>query len=108
MSIKDQLVSQILSQICIIRYLFATVKNPPSAALRAFDSLYESRIIVMGRDCPMKLIPANDVILELEKTAAGCEAAAKEAPEPEAGKLRKFAQLCRGWMMSLKFGSWTS
>ena len=56
----------------------------------------------------MQFIPAVDVISELERKASDCEKAAKEMPEPEATRLRKFAQLCHAWIMSLKYGNWTS
>ncbi|HET9839190.1 MAG TPA: hypothetical protein VFR84_13215 [Candidatus Angelobacter sp.] len=56
----------------------------------------------------MKFVPAGDVISELEKTAADCEKASREMPEPEAAKLRNLAERCRGPIMSLKYGNWTS
>ncbi len=56
----------------------------------------------------MNFIPARDVISELERLAASYDKAAQQTREPEAGKLRQFAQLCRCWIMSLKYGSWTS
>jgi hypothetical protein len=56
----------------------------------------------------MKFVPPDDVISELKKTADDCEKAALDMPEREATSLRNLANLCRGWILSLKYGNWTS
>jgi len=53
-------------------------------------------------------ISAGEVIADLERRASEYDAAAKEVSEPETSRFRKLAQLCRGWVMSLKWGNWTS
>ena len=54
----------------------------------------------------MRLIPAGEVIAELEKKAADCEERAGKEAEPEATKLREEALLCREWIVALCSGKW--
>ncbi|MGA7292738.1 MAG: hypothetical protein WBW53_13595 [Terriglobales bacterium] len=54
------------------------------------------------------IIPASATISELKKKAAECEEKAKQAPEPEAAKLREEALLYRQWIAALRSGKWHS
>jgi hypothetical protein len=74
----------------------------PDAQLGAGDKL------VMREMQAARFLPVTEVLADLEKKAAEYEHLASEMREPEAGKLRKLAELCRGWIMSLKYGNWTS
>jgi hypothetical protein len=54
------------------------------------------------------IIPADATISELKKKVAECETKAKQAPEPEAAKLREEALLYREWIAALRSGKWHS
>ncbi len=54
-------------------------------------------------------IPADATLKELEAQAEELQQQASKAQEPEASLLREKAQLCLGWMKSLRVGGpWTS
>jgi hypothetical protein len=55
----------------------------------------------------MKIIPADDVIADLERKAAECEARESEA-EPAATQLKEEANRIRAWITDLKTRKWTS
>ena len=63
---------------------------------------------LMAKIQASKFIPAGEVIADLEKRAGEYDTAAKQMSEPEASKFRELAELCRGWIKSLKYGNWTS
>ena len=50
----------------------------------------------------MKIIPAGDVIADLEKKTAECEAKAESESEPIATELKEEANLIRAWIAALK------
>ena len=56
----------------------------------------------------MKIIPANDVIADLERKAAECEARAESEAEPAATQLKEEANRIRAWITDLKTRKWTS
>jgi hypothetical protein len=56
----------------------------------------------------MKIIPANDVIADLERKAAQCEARAECEGEPAATQLKEEANRIRAWITDLKTRKWTS
>ena len=59
-------------------------------------------------DYAMKIIPADDVIADLERKAADCEAKLGSEPEPIATQLREKAKAIRAWVADLKAGRWVS
>ncbi|SRR5260370_37072231 len=56
----------------------------------------------------VKIIPADDVIADLEREARGCEARTQSEPKQIATKLKEQANLLRDWITALKSGRWTS
>jgi hypothetical protein len=56
----------------------------------------------------MKIIPAGDVLTDLERKAADCEARAESELEPIATQLREKARVIRAWIADLKAGKWIS
>lgn len=56
----------------------------------------------------MEIVPADDVIADLERKAADCEARASSEPEPIATQLREKARVIRTWIADLKAGRWVS
>jgi hypothetical protein len=56
----------------------------------------------------MKIIPANDVIADMERKAAECEARAESETVPAATELKEEANRIRAWITDLKTRKWTS
>jgi len=56
----------------------------------------------------MKIIPADDVIADLERKAVECEARAESEGEPAATQLKEEANRIRAWIADLKTYKWTS
>jgi hypothetical protein len=56
----------------------------------------------------MKIIPAGDVIADLERKAADCEVRAESEAEPIATHLKDEAKRIRSWIAHLKTGRWSS
>ena len=55
-----------------------------------------------------EIVPAGATISALKRKAKEYEEKAKQAPEPEAAKLREEALLCREWIAVLRSGQWHS
>jgi hypothetical protein len=55
-----------------------------------------------------RIVPAGATIAELKRKAADLEEKAKQAPEPEATRLKEEALLCREWIAALRSGLWHS
>jgi hypothetical protein len=60
------------------------------------------------KDSFMEIVPAGEVIADLEKQASDYEAETERKSGTEAARLREKAKLCYEWIAALKSGKWKS
>ena len=77
-------------------------------ANRLRHTIQSEAAVLTANSHATNFIPAGDVIAELEGRASEYAAEANQSPGPEARAFRELAELCRGWVMSLRYGNWTS